>query len=376
MVHELAGEGISIIWSTAYLDEAGKCDEVILLNLGEVLFYGPPSEMTKRVEGRTFTTHNHNRKLLEELEKRDDILDATIQGANIRIVTKKPQPQENWTPVEPRFEDGFMDILGGMPKGASKLAEEFPTIPKSDQPIIVARDLTKKFDSFVAADSLTFEIKRGEVFGLLGPNGAGKSTTFKMLCGLLKPTSGTAIVNGKSLLTAASEARTHIGYMAQKFSLYGELSVLQNLRFFSGAYEAPKESVGQMIDIFGFKPFLVLNSRNLPLGFKQRLALACAVMHHPEILFLDEPTSGVDPITRREFWNHINGLVGKGITVVITTHFMDEAEYCDRIGLIHQGKLITIGTPDSLKDSAKTPENPNPTLEDAFIHLIEGKNES
>jgi ABC-2 type transport system ATP-binding protein len=183
-------------------------------------------------------------------------------------------------------------------------------------------------------------------------------------------------VNGKSLLTAASEARTHIGYMAQKFSLYGELSVLQNLRFFSGAYEAPKESVGQMIDIFGFKPFLDLNSRNLPLGFKQRLALACAVMHHPEILFLDEPTSGVDPITRREFWNHINGLVGKGITVVITTHFMDEAEYCDRIGLIHQGKLITIGTPDSLKDSAKTPENPNPTLEDAFIHLIEGKNES
>ena len=371
MVHELTSEGISIIWSTAYLDEAAKCDKVILLNLGEVLYFGDPKGLTDRVEGRTFTTHNHNRPLLAELVNRDDIIDATIQGSLIRIVTKKPEPLENYTPVAPRFEDGFIDILGGLPKGASKLAESFPAIPKKEEPIIVAHELTKKFNSFVAADSLTFEIKRGEVFGLLGPNGAGKSTTFKMLCGLLKPTSGTGIVNGKSLLTAPGAARSHIGYMAQKFSLYGELSVLQNLRFFAGVYSAKPESIGQMIDIFDFQPLLNLNAKDLPLGFKQRLALSCAVMHHPEILFLDEPTSGVDPITRREFWNHINGLVGKGITVVITTHFMDEAEYCDRIGLIHQGKIITIGTPDSLKESAKTEMNPNPTLEDAFIHLIE-----
>jgi ABC-2 type transport system ATP-binding protein len=240
--------------------------------------------------------------------------------------------------------------------------------------------VTKKFGSFVAADNITFSIKSGEIFGLLGPNGAGKSTTFKMLCGLLKPTSGHAFVNGLDLQKAPSEARSQIGYMAQKFSLYGDLSVYQNLKFFSGIYNLKgfdrKKIIDEMVDIFNLKEFLNVNSGALPLGFKQRLALSCAVMHNPQVLFLDEPTSGVDPISRREFWMHINGLVEKGVTIMVTTHFMDEAEYCDRIALVYRSKVINIGTPDSLKALAKRPDLPNPTLEDAFITLVEQHDEN
>jgi ABC-2 type transport system ATP-binding protein len=302
-----------------------------------------------------------------------NVEDGTIQGSSVRIVAHEPF-DASWVPCPPRFEDAFVDILGGGPGGKSALGDKIPPIKAKQNIAIKAQELTRKFGSFTAVDHVSFEVHRGEVFGLLGPNGAGKSTTFKMLCGLLKPTSGKAFVNGLSLTTAPAEARSHIGYMAQKFSLYGGLSVKQNLEFFSGVYNLTgrrrQEAVDQMIEIFGFTPFLDESAVNLPLGFKQRLALSCAVMHHPEVLFLDEPTSGVDPITRREFWNHINALVEKGCTVLVTTHFMDEAEYCDRIGLIYQSRLINIGTPDSLKELARTVDNPSPTLEDAFITLI------
>jgi ABC-2 type transport system ATP-binding protein len=195
------------------------------------------------------------------------------------------------------------------------------------------------------------------------------------MCGLLTPTSGTARVMGIDLRKSPSKARQRLGYMAQKFSLYGNLTVRQNLEFFSGAYglrgARQTEVVSEMVDVFKLEPFLRLTPTNLPLGFKQRLALACAVMHEPDILFLDEPTSGVDPVTRREFWTHINGLVDKGVTIVVTTHFMDEAEYCDRIALIHRGRMIAAGTPDQLKELATSAESPDPTMEDAFIHLVE-----
>jgi ABC-2 type transport system ATP-binding protein len=235
--------------------------------------------------------------------------------------------------------------------------------------------LTKRFGSFTAVEDNSFAIRRGEIFGLLGPNGAGKSTTFKMMCGLLKPTAGEGFVVGLHLGKAASKARSRLGYMAQKFSLYGDLTVWQNLLFFSGVYGLrgadQKKAVNAMVAAFDLHPFLGHSAAELPLGFKQRLALACAVIHRPDVLFLDEPTSGVDPITRREFWNHINGLVEKGVTVLVTTHFMDEAEYCDRIGLIYRGRKIAEGSPDHLKAEARTLEKPDPTLEDAFIALIE-----
>ncbi|MBA3957603.1 MAG: ABC transporter ATP-binding protein [Parachlamydiaceae bacterium] len=388
MVQELISAGISVVWSTAYLDEAERCDQVLLLNEGELLYAGTPAKLTERVHDRVFKISNitgSRRNALTHALNQKNVIDGVIQGSDVRIVIRDAsQPpfiqdakdaKVTFTPTRPRFEDAFIDALGGGPGGISLLAQKTPPIEAPHNIIIEARDLTKRFGTFTAADHITFQVKRGEIFGLLGPNGAGKSTTFKMLCGLLKPTVGQAFITGIDLQKAPGKARAHIGYMAQKFSLYGNLSVRQNLNFFSGIYnlsgQQQTDAVDQMIEIFNFHNYLDESADNLPLGFKQRLALSCAVMHRPEVLFLDEPTSGVDPITRREFWNHINGLVEKGVTVMVTTHFMDEAESCDRIALVYRSQIIVMGTPDELKAQAVTSSNPQPTLEDAFIHLVE-----
>lgn len=376
MITVLVEEGVSIVWSTAYLDEAEKCDTVLLLNEGKLLFYGPPKELTDKVKDRVFLVKEgeKKRRQLAELLLKEDIVDGVIQGRNIRLVVKPGFDQKtlHLVATPPRFEDAFIDILGGGPKGESKLAERRKSIEEGGE-VVVADHLTKRFGDFTATNEISFSVGRGEVFGLLGPNGAGKSTTFKMLCGLLKPTEGKALINGVNLQKAPSVARAQIGYMAQKFSLYGTLTVLQNLEFFSGIYllEGQKNVIDKMVELFDLKNYLDTSADLLPLGFKQRLALACATMHDPPLLFLDEPTSGVDPITRREFWNHINGLVEKGVTVMVTTHFMDEAEYCDRIALIYKGKVIKLDAPDLLKEKCQTEKNPDPTLEEAFIKLIE-----
>jgi ABC-type multidrug transport system ATPase subunit len=264
--------------------------------------------------------------------------------------------------------------LGGARKGESTLAGKVD-VPRSDGAVVEAKGLTKIFGSFTAVNHIDFAIRQGEIFGLLGANGAGKSTTFKMLCGLLKPTSGTAHVGSFDLYREAAAGRAQLGYMAQKFSLYGDLSVMQNLSFFAGAYGlrggAKRAAIDRMVQAFDLKSYLDANSGNLPLGYKQRLALACAVMHGPRVLFLDEPTSGIDPLTRREFWAHINAMVAHGVTILVTTHFMDEAEYCDRIALIDAGNVVAQGSPDDLKARTATRDNPEPTLEDAFIALID-----
>ncbi len=386
MVTSLLDEGISVLWSTAYLNEVERCHTVLLLNAGKLLYNGPPNKLTERVQDRVFKITNikdSRRKLLFQLLNQKNVIDGVIQGSDLRIVTKEkgipsfPTLGQDFEIKEqaPRFEDAFIDILGGGPGGRSELAEHRSPITDEIETPIEAEGLTKKFGTFTAADSITFAVKKGEIFGLLGPNGAGKSTTFKMLCGLLKPTAGKTRVKGLDLAVAPGEARLQIGYMAQKFSLYGTLSVKQNLSFFAGIYnlknKRKEQAIEKMTKIFALEDFLLSTSESLPLGYKQRLSLACANMHDPVVIFLDEPTSGVDPITRREFWNHINGLVEKGVTIMVTTHFMDEAEYCDRIALIYRGKVIHMATPDALKDVAKSQQNPNPTLEDAFVQLIE-----
>jgi len=386
MVGALLDEGISVLWSTAYLDEAERCNTVLLLHEGKLLYNGPPKILTQRVQDRVFKITNiqgNRRKLLFQLLNQKNVIDGVIQGSDLRIVTReKGMPSFNIDnsafeikPETPRFEDAFIDILGGGPGGRSELADNRPPVTEKIDTPVEADNLTKKFGTFVAAENISFKIKKGEIFGLLGPNGAGKSTTFKMLCGLLQPTEGKALVNGVDLAVAPGEARSRIGYMAQKFSLYGTLSVKQNLAFFAGIYnlsgKRKENAIKEMIKIFSLQDYLSSTSASLPLGFKQRLSLACANMHDPLVVFLDEPTSGVDPITRREFWNHINGLVEKGVTVMVTTHFMDEAEYCDRIALIYRGQVIHMDTPDALKEIAKSAQNPNPTLEDAFVQLIE-----
>jgi ABC-2 type transport system ATP-binding protein len=385
MVQELVAEGIGVIWSTAYLDEVELCGEVILLHEGKKVFDGPPKQLTDRVRSRTFQLRvaSNRRKILAEALRSPAVVDGVVQGDHIRVVLKEGCAQDGierfaddrrLRPVAPRFEDAFVDTLGGLPKEESLVASTTPHLQHDGGSVIDAHDLTKRFGNFVATDRVTFSVNRSEIFGLLGPNGAGKSTTFKMLCGLLKPSSGTARIAGIDFRKSGSAARNRIGYMAQKFSLYGDLTVQQNLDFFSGVYglqgNRKSSAIDRMIHAFGLENYLGSASGQLPLGFKQRLAMACALMHEPDVLFLDEPTSGVDPITRRQFWLHINGLVDKGVTVMVTTHFMDEAEYCDRIGLVYRGKLIALDTPDALKRSVHSAELPDPTMEETFIRII------
>ncbi|MDN6073282.1 MAG: ATP-binding cassette domain-containing protein [Enterobacterales bacterium] len=391
MVHELADEGMLILWSTSYLDEAEQCREVLLMNEGKLLYSGAPQQLTQRMAGRTILLRAKNishRKLLQRAICLPSVSDGVIQGKYLRLILKDNvdhqallhdlnQPDAELLEAAPRFEDAFIDLLGGGPDHESELAKIMPQVKVDpNETVIEAQQLTKKFGDFAATDHVDFQVKRGEIFGLLGPNGAGKSTTFKMMCALLKPTSGKALVLGMDLKTDSGRARQHLGYMAQKFSLYGNLTVAQNLKFFSGVYglkgKQQKEKIEGMVNAFNFTPILNQTPDSLPLGFKQRLALACSLMHEPDILFLDEPTSGVDPLTRREFWLHINGMVDKGVTVMVTTHFMDEAEYCDRIGLVYRGKIIAAGSPDQLKHSVASDDNPNPTMEQAFIELVQG----
>ena len=324
MVKELATEGMTILWSTAYLDEAHSFDSCVVLNEGKIIYSGLPHALSETTQG---------------------------------------------------FEQKVIELMGGFDPQPSELAEKFELKENHIEYIIEALDLTKKYGDFYAVKNNTFHIKKGEIFGLLGPNGAGKSTSFKMMCGLSTPTAGTAKIMGQDILTNPSKARSYLGYMAQKFSLYGDLSVIQNLRFFAGVYGIGvfkrKDKIDEIVEIFHFKKYLNHNAKELPLGYKQRLSLACAVMHNPSVLFLDEPTSGVDPVTRREFWNHIKCLAKKGVTVMVTTHFMDEAEFCDRISLFYRGEAIATGSPAELKNMI----SPTATMEDAFVGLIEQYNE-
>jgi ABC-2 type transport system ATP-binding protein len=389
MVQELVDAETAVIWSTAYLDEAELCQEVLLLDSGRLMFAGPPEQMTQRVAGRCFLLQGivgNRRQVLSRVLQQDGVQDGIVQGQNVRLVLRAGHAppalsvldaggEARLVPVDPRFEDAYVDALGGGPGGISALAANMAPLSGDRQVTVEAAGLTKRFGDFTAVHDVSFNMRRGEIFGLLGPNGAGKSTTFKMLCGLLPPSAGSGRVVGLDLQKAPGKARSRLGYMAQKFSLYGDLSARQNLTFFSGVYgltgARQRQSVTRMIDIFGLQPHLQAAAKDLPLGFKQRLALACSVMHEPAVLFLDEPTSGVDPLTRREFWTHINGLVERGVTVLVTTHFMDEAEYCDRIGLIYRGQMIASGPPDQLKAQTATEQLPDPTLEEAFIALLQ-----
>lgn len=389
MVEALTDDGMAVIWSTAYLDEAERCDSVLLLNEGELAFDGPPQALTDGLKNRSFRLENvgeQRRAILTEALDLDSVSDGVIQGAAVRLVLRADAEQTQvqalaerlhtrLVPVPPRFEDAFIDLLGGGPSGTSALAQRLEAVELESDIAVSCRNLTKRFGDFIATDDVSFEVQKGEIFGLLGPNGAGKSTTFKMLCGLLKPSDGEAHVVGLDLRRATGAAKSRLGYMAQKFSLYGLLSVRQNLQFSAGVYglsgAAARARIAEMVEIFDLQPWLNEAPDALPLGLKQRLALACAVMHRPPVLFLDEPTSGVDPITRREFWTHINGLARKGVTIMVTTHFMEEAEYCDRVALLHRAKLIALDTPDALKLQAVTDNRPDPTMEDAFIHLVE-----
>jgi ABC-2 type transport system ATP-binding protein len=243
------------------------------------------------------------------------------------------------------------------------------------EPVVRVKSLVKKFGAFTAVDRISFSVDRGEIFGLLGPNGAGKTTTFRMLCGLLAPGGGELFVAGADVRKSSAAARARLGYVAQKFSLYGPLSVCENLDFFASAYglrgERKRARMRWAIEQFELGVHTHTPSVQLPGGYKQRLAMAAALLHEPEILFLDEPTSGADPPARRTFWRRITALAEQGVTIIVTTHFMQEAEYCDHVAIMDAGRVLAQGSPADVRALARTDARPEPSMEDAFIAVVE-----
>ena len=400
-------QGLTVMLSTSYLDEAERCGHAVVMHQGKVLAQGPPGDVSELAAGRVFVAEppagRKAREFQARLLDRPGIVDAVPEGGRVRLVlNESPDHLLSLIPhplrVQPRFEDGFMLLLRQSKTGDKETGRQgeqetqhfnslSPGLPVSQsvslsaqEPVVQVRDLVRQFGSFVAVNHVSFDVQRGEIFGLLGPNGAGKTTTFRMLCGLLPASSGTLRVAGVDLSRARASARQRIGYVAQKFSLYGQLSVTENLDFFASAYNLrgarKRERIERALQQFNLAPLADLAGGNLPGGFKQRLAMAAALLHEPEILFLDEPTSGADPLARREFWRRITRLSEQGVTVVVTTHFMEEAEYCDRVAIMDAGRVLARGTPAEIRSHAHETAGREPTMEDAFIAVVEEARES
>ena len=397
-------QGLSVILSTSYLDEAERCGHVVVLHEGKLLAHGNPSEVSALAAGRTFLAEpppgTPARRLQAQLLDDPAIVDAVPEGGRVRFVVQKNLEGEvgrmKVEAVEPRFEDGFMVLLQRNIQGdkekrrqgeieKDRLESSSPGLRASWSPsleqeaVVQVRDLVRRFGAFTAVDHVSFEVRRGEIFGLLGPNGAGKTTTFRMLCGLLPATSGTLRVAGADLRRARSSARQRIGYVAQKFSLYGQLTVAENLDFFASAYNLhgshKHERIRWALKQFELDSLTELPSGQLPGGYKQRLAMAAALLHEPEMIFLDEATSGVDPLARREFWRRITALAEQGVTVIVTTHFMEEAEYCDRVVIMDAGRVLAQGTPAEVRRRAYHEGEREATMEEAFIAIVEDARE-
>ncbi|MFC4308477.1 ATP-binding cassette domain-containing protein [Steroidobacter flavus] len=379
-------EGLSVLVSTSYMDEAERCAHVVVLHEGKVLASGPPNELRSRANGHSFFVLSQRqepaRKLQAELIDRPDVIDAVPQGGQVRAVLREREPlslkDATLEATPPNLEDSLMMLLRQEMHARPAANAALELVKKEEQAhdvVIEVHDLVRKFGDFTAVNRTSFEVKRGEVFGLLGPNGAGKTTTFRMLCGLLPATSGTLRVAGADLRRARAEARQNIGYVAQKFSLYGDISVLENLQFFAGAYGLRNSRAEQRIEWamenFELKQRATSTAGSLPGGFQRRLAMAAALLHEPAIVFLDEPTSGADPLARREFWRRIGSLADHGTTIVVTTHFMEEAEYCDRIMIQDAGTMLAIGTPEEVRQQAGEAERPARSMEEAFIGIVE-----
>jgi ABC-2 type transport system ATP-binding protein len=398
-------EGLTVLMSTAYLDEAERCSTVYMLDEGRLLAEGAPATIRARADGRVNIAQPPPGQSARSLQAQllDDhaaVADAVPQGGEVRFVRYGDPQTEIAYPsvvkglpvrqVPARLEDGFMLLLRERHDKQKDLstprvgwAEQSEAQQKpstlSKETIIEVHDLVRKFGDFTAVDSTSFSVARGEVFGLLGPNGAGKTTTFRMLCGLLPASGGTLRVAGVDLRTARAQARRNVGYVAQKFSLYGNLSVDENLSFFGGVYGLRgarlRERMDAVLRDFDLQEVHTMTTGALPGGFKRRLAMATALLHEPDILFLDEPTSGADPLARREFWRRITALADGGVTVVVTTHFMEEAEYCDRIVIQDAGRVLALGTPHEVRAQAGALANAEGAgaidMEQAFINIVE-----
>jgi ABC-2 type transport system ATP-binding protein len=384
-------EGLSVLVSTSYMDEAERCAHVVVLHEGQVLAAGAPDELKRRASGHSFIATSSRNESARALQARlidmSEVIDAVPHGGKVRAVTR----EENGSAITDQLtdirlqathaslEDGLMMLLrkqSDVEPAAAAAIELNPSESADPNAVVIeVHDVVRKFGDFIAVNRTSFDVKRGEVFGLLGPNGAGKTTTFRMLCGLLPATSGTLRVAGADLRKARAEARQNVGYVAQKFSLYGDLSIRENLEFFGGAYGLKgsrlKDRMTWALDNFELREREESKAGTLPGGFQRRLAMAAALLHEPPIVFLDEPTSGADPLARREFWRRITALADHGTTIVVTTHFMEEAEYCDRIMIQDAGRTLAIGTPEEVRAHAADAGQTVASMEDAFIAIIE-----
>ena len=399
-------EQLSVVVSTAYMDEAERCAHVHVMNAGHVLANGTPQALAQRAQGLTFVATPPGGMAARMLQARlldaaSAVVDAVPRGGQVRFIRRPDVDEAALRPllenveVHPRpaeLEDAFMLMLrqhaeaivgqssseeppaAGTDRTLQGRRNDEPTAPAAveanAEPVIVVRDLVRRFGDFTAVASTSFEVRRGEIFGLLGPNGAGKTTTFRMLCGLLPATSGSLQVAGANLRVAPARARARIGYVAQKFSLYATLTVRENLAFYGAAYglhgRQLTERIEAMLQRFDLDPEAA--SGLLPAGYRQRLAMAAGLIHAPDILFLDEPTSGIDPLARRAFWRTITALSAQGVTIVITTHFMEEAEYCDRIAIQDAGRMLALGTPHEVRELAGAKGS---DMNAAFIAIVE-----
>ncbi|PSH70507.1 ABC transporter ATP-binding protein [Phyllobacterium brassicacearum] len=386
LVHE---DQLTVVVSTSYLDEAELCDHAVVMHLGKVLAQGKPGEITAKAKDNVFIVTPGNgmnaRSLQARLFRQEGVADAVPEAGKVRVVKQPDHAGDiridgepvKLEPVQARFEDGFMVLFSAVAtkSHSSDVALDKPKPAGGAEISVEVHDLVRTFGDFTAVNHVSFQVKRGEIYGLLGPNGAGKSTTFRMLCGLMPATHGTLRVAGADLRTSRAEARQKLGYVAQKFSLYGDLSVDENLDFFASAYglrgQRKRERIAWSKDQFELGDLATLPSGQLPGGFKQRLAMAAALLHEPDILFLDEATSGADPLARREFWGRITALSEQGVTVIVTTHFMEEAEYCDRIIILDAGRNLAEGTPAEIRAHAKPKNGEEPNMEDAFIAIVE-----
>jgi ABC-2 type transport system ATP-binding protein len=392
IIRQLIKEGLTVLLSSSDPDEAETCDSVLVLNHGKKLMEAPPTEVSRLALGRTFLAQPPEgikaRDLQARLLAEPNVIDAVPECGQVRLVVQMRSGGSEGSqlagvearPTPARFEDGFMVLLhqagGAHAADRQASAGQEPVIGGTPGDAVVqVRDLVRRFGKFIAVDHASFSVERGQIFGLLGPNGAGKTTTFRMLCGLLPASAGTLKVAGVDVRQARASARQHLGYVAQKFSLYGQLTVGENLEFFARAYglerNEKRERIAWALSQFKLEPFVRLPSAQLPGGFKQRLSMAAALLHRPEILFLDEPTSGADPFARREFWQRITVLARSGVTVIVTTHFMAEAEYCDRALILDDGRVLAQGTPAELRALAPVQPGRAATMEEAFIAIVE-----
>ncbi len=372
ILYQALTDGTTIVLSTPYLDEAERCTRVALLHEGRVLACDAPRRLRAGLPGRMMEIAAHpQHRALAALRDALPLASPYVVGERLHLRLPPGVDDEVWRSalarsdvtiesartIVPGLEDAFVALLP--PSQSGSAPAPLPVPGERGGVTVEVEGLTMRFGKLTAVRQLSFTVRRGEIFGFLGPNGSGKTTTIKMLCGLLAPSEGAARVAGYDVVRSA-EVKAHIGYMSQRFSLYEDMTVAENLEFFAGVYQVPRahlpERYARALALAGLAGEELRLVRTLSGGVKQRLALACAVLHEPEVLFLDEPTAGVDPLSRRRFWELIADLSARGVTVFVTTHYMDEAEHCHTLGLLNNGRLIALGSPSELREGMTSGE--------------------